>query len=88
MANIPMSGVAPMHPLTLYALEVSRDRDRDREVRRLLAEARFDQPSRPSRLRRPAALLFAALSRGSAAAVRRLDDCVADDLGRSLSPTK
>jgi hypothetical protein len=90
MANIPMSGVAPMHPLTLYALEVSRDRDRDREVRRLLAEARFERPARPSRLRlrRPAALLLAALSRGSAAAVRRLDDCVADDLGRSLSPTK
>ena len=90
MANTPMNGVASMHPFTYYALEVSRDRDRDREVRRLLAEARLDRPSRPSRLplRRPAALLLAALSRGSAAAVRRLDDCVADDLGRSLSPTK
>ena len=77
-----------MHPWTLYALEVSKDRERELKLRRLLAEARAERPNRPSRLRRPAALVLAALSRGSAAAVRRLDDCVADDLGRSLSLTK
>jgi hypothetical protein len=77
-----------MHPWTLYALEVARDRRREIEHHRLLAEARLDAPSRPSRFRRPAALAFAALSRGSAAAVRRLDDCVAEDLGRTLATTE
>jgi hypothetical protein len=77
-----------MHPWTLYALEVSKDRERELNLRRLLAEGRAERTDRPSRLRRPAARVLAALSRGSAAAVRRLDDCVADDLGRSLSLTK
>lgn len=77
-----------MHPWTLYALEVSRDRERQLKLKQLLAHARPERPSRPSPLRRPAALILAALSRASASAVRRLDDCVADDLGRSLSPTK
>jgi hypothetical protein len=79
-----------MHPWTFYALEVSRDRDREARQRRLLIEARAVGASSagPSRPRRAAALVFAAVSRGSAAAVRRLDDCVADDLGRSLAPTE
>ena len=76
-----------MHPWTLYALELANDRERELR-RRLLTEGPIERASRPSRLRRPAALILAALSRGSAAAVRRLDDCVADDLGRSLAPTK
>ena len=46
-----------------------------------------DRRREPSRLRRPTALLLAAFSRGTAAAVRRLDDCVADDLSRSLAAT-
>lgn len=74
-----------MHPWTMYALEVSRDRETNLEYEWLAAEARAGQAPRPSRLRRPAALLLAAFSRGTAAAVRRLDDCVADDLGRSLA---
>jgi hypothetical protein len=77
-----------MHPWTLYALEVSRDRDREMRDQRLLADARADLAGHPSRLRRPVALILAAMSRGSAAAVRRLDDCVADDLGRSLAPSE
>ena len=79
-----------MHPWTLYALEVSRDRDHAIRNRMLLAEADItdDQTGHPSRLRRPIALVLAALSRGSAAAVRRLDDCIADDLGRSLAPSE
>ena len=75
-----------MNPWTLYALEVARDRQREAERNRFVAQARAAQPAQPSRLRRPAALAFAALSRGSAAAVRRLDDCVAEDLGRALAP--
>ena len=77
-----------MHPWTMYALEVSRDRDHEIRNRLLLAEATDDLTRHPSRLRRPVALLLAALSRGSAAAVRRLDDCIADDLGRSLAPSE
>jgi len=77
-----------MHPWTLYALEVSRDRDHAIHDRLLLADAPDDETGHPSRLRRPAARILAALSRGSAAAVRRLDDCIADDLGRSLAPSK
>ncbi len=75
-----------MNPWTLYALEVARDRQREAERNRFIAQARAAQPVHPSRLRRPAALALAALSRGSAAAARRLDDCVAEDLGRALAP--
>ena len=77
-----------MHPWTLYAFEVARDRERELEYDWLASEARAGQTPQPSRLRRPAALALAALSRGTAAAVRRLDDCVADDLSRSLAATE
>jgi hypothetical protein len=80
-----------MHPWTLYALEVMNDRERQARNTRFAAdfrEASLSVTERPSRLRRPAALIFAAVSRGSAAAVRRLDDCVAEDLGRSLAATE
>jgi hypothetical protein len=77
-----------MHPWTLYALEVSRDRDQEIRNRLLLAQVPDEHTSHPSPLRRPAARVLAALSRGSAAAVRRLDDCIADDLGRSLAPSE
>jgi len=77
-----------MHPWTLYALEISRDRQRDVYRDRLVAEATTTGPTRWSRLRHPAAVAFAALSRGSASAARRLDDCVADDLSRSLAAAK
>lgn len=43
---------------------------------------------RPSFARRALAQGLAAVSRGSAAAVRQLDDVVADDLGRSLGAAK
>jgi hypothetical protein len=77
-----------MHPWTLYALEISRDRQRDLYRHQLVADATTAGPSRWSRLRHPAAVAFAALSRGSASAARRLDDCVADDLSRSLAAAK
>ena len=38
-----------------------------------------------SSVRRPAALVLAALSRRAVAVVRRLDECVAEDLGRTMS---
>ena len=43
-------------------------------------------PVRRPSVRRPVALLLAALSRRTATLVRLLDDCVFEDLGRSLAP--
>lgn len=77
-----------MHSWSIYALEVARDREREARQAHLVSEVMAGRPARPSRLRRPAALALAALSRGSAFVVRRLDDCVADDLGRALAPTE
>ena len=74
-----------MHCWSIYALELARDREREARQAHLVSEV---MSGRPSRLRRPAALALAALSRGSAFVVRRLDDCVADDLGRALAPTE
>jgi hypothetical protein len=76
-----------MHPWTLYALEISRDRERELESNRLVIAAHADDEGR-SFVRRPMAVALAALSRGSAAAARRLDECVADDLSRSFAATK
>ena len=61
-----MSGVHPMHPWTLYALEVSRDREREIRNRLLLAEAPDDrhEPS-VAPAAHAVALAARALSRGS-----------------------
>lgn len=77
-----------MLPPTTLDFDVAHDRDRQLEHHRLLIESRREQGRHTSRARRLTAIALAAFSRGSAAAVRRLDDCVADDLGRSLAPTK
>ena len=77
-----------MHPWAIYALEVTHDRERATQQARLESEFRATRVPAPSRLRRPAAIVLAALSRGSAVAARRLDECVADDLGRALAPAK
>ncbi len=79
-----------MHPWTLYALEVARDHEAEAQHYRLVRMARAGQAQTPpsASLRRPAALVLAAFSRATAAAVRRLDDCVADDLGRALAPAE
>jgi hypothetical protein len=77
-----------MHPWSLYALEIARDRQRESYRQRLVTEAVTPGRDRWSRLRHPAAVALAALSRGSANAARRLDDCVADDLTRSFVTAK
>ena len=79
-----------MNPFIFQAFEATRQRELDRDLEhfRLMVEMRAAQEPRQSRVRRVAALGLAAVSRGSAAAVRRLDDCVADDLGRALAPTE
>lgn len=64
----------------VFSLEYRRTRE--------VAELSADGPDRPSFTRRALARGLAAVSRGSAAAVRRLDDVVAEDLGRALAPGK
>jgi hypothetical protein len=71
-------------------LALDRARERAEEATRyhLALSASADQPSFSSRVRRSLAQGLAAVSRGSATVVRRLDSCVADDLGRTLAPTE
>ena len=62
-----------------------RDSLRAYDERQLVALATERRLPRGSFVRRPAALVLAALSRRTAAVVRRLDECVAEDLGRALA---
>ena len=73
-----------------YAL-LAHDIARDRELE--AAEYRRDViaaggPARPGVVRRGLASGLALVSRSSAAAVRRLDSCVADDLTQALATGK
>ena len=69
----------------LLALDLANDRVQAAERERLATLARAGRPARPSLVRRGLARGTAAVSRTAAAATRRLDDRVADDLGRSLA---
>ena len=74
--------------LSYLALDLARERSLEAEARwreRILAKGR---PEQGPRVRRFAAQLLAAVSLGSASAARKLDACVADDLGRSLAPAE
>lgn len=83
-----------MHPWIIYANEISRDRERRLtqlpfdEERWLLAQSDALTETRSWHLRRRVAQGLALTSRATATVVRRLDECVADDLGRSLAPTE
>ena len=78
-----------MHYLySFLALELANDREREARESRRAALAAAGVAERPSFARRALAQSLAAVSRGSAAAVRQLDDVVADDLGRALAPGK
>lgn len=70
------------------AAERLRDSLRAFDRRQLVALARQDGSSREAAMRRSAARALAAVSRGIGAMVRRLDECVAEDLGRALTPTE
>lgn len=72
----------------MLALDVARERSAEAERQHLASQFAAAAPTRTSTLRRLAARLIAAFSRGSARIVRRLDDCVADELGRALAPAK
>jgi hypothetical protein len=79
----------------LLALDLADDRSRELEQRRLERLAlegpddhEYDwlaTTDRPSGLRRGLARGTAAISLGAAAVTRRLDDCIADDIGRTLT---
>ena len=73
---------------TFIALDIAKQRSREAEQDWLAATLARTTPSHGLRLRRPLAQLLAAISRGSAVIVRRLDSCVADDLGRTLAPAE
>ena len=77
-----------MHPIAFLALDLAEDRARDADRLRREALIRSGLPVRPSWPRRALANAFALVSRGSASAADRLDSYVADDLRRTLAPTK
>ena len=69
---------------TFIALELATQRTREADLYRLAAVARAAQPESDRSIRHRTALILASISRGSAAVVRRLDECVADDLAESF----
>ena len=70
---------------TLLALDLARDRAQEAANYRRANQARRPQPERTGFVRRGLANGFALVTRGSAAAVRRLDACIADDLTEALA---
>jgi hypothetical protein len=73
---------------SLMALDIARDRSREAEESWLAASIIREASPTPSGIRRPMAMLLAAVSRSSASAAGRLDTRVADDLRRTLAPAK
>ena len=76
-----------MHLFTPFlAADYAIERRREADHRRLEALVKGTVHG-ISPVRRIAAQVLVAISRSSASAVRRLDACLADDLGRALAPT-
>ena len=69
----------------MLALDLAEDRAREARDRRLARLAHDGQGEQPSVIRRGLARATAAVSLGAASMTRRLDQCVADDLGRTLA---
>jgi hypothetical protein len=67
------------------AMDIAQRRTREAEERRIEHSLRDGAPERSYGIRRLAARAVASVSLGSASIVRKLDDCVADDLGRTLA---
>jgi hypothetical protein len=76
------------HAFTYLALDIANERSREALDERRAAIARAGLPERPSVLRRGLAQALAAVSRGSAAAARRLDSVTADEHTRKLAHSK
>jgi hypothetical protein len=69
--------------LVYLALDIANERTREADRYRLAALGRGDHAV-PGLARRLAARTLAWVSRSSAAVVRRLDECIADDLVESF----
>ena len=69
----------------LLALDLAEERSREADEQWRLRMLRAGLPDRPSFVRRALARGTAAISLGAAAATRRLDEGVAEDLGQSLA---
>jgi hypothetical protein len=76
------------HLWAFVPLDLARQRAEEVNDYHLASLGFEGEPSSPSRLRRSLARGLAAISRGSAAVVRKLDGRIADNLGRSLAPTE
>lgn len=78
-----------MHPLTPFlAAELDKERRAAAARRSLARRARATGDVRRSAVRRQLAIALAAVSRSSAAAVRRLDACLADELVGRLEASR
>jgi hypothetical protein len=78
-----------MHPLTPFlAAELDRERRAAAARRSLAHRVGATADARPSPVRRRLAIALAVVSRSSAAAVRRLDDCLADELAGRLTASR
>lgn len=73
---------------SILALDIARERSREAERHWLAVTANGAEPARRSRVRHLMAQLLAAMTRGSAVVVRRLDVSVSDDLRHSLAATE
>ena len=74
-----------MYHLSVIALDIARERAVEADRHRQAVLAHHAQAPKPNVVRTSAARAFAVVSRGSAAAVRRLDAGVADDLQHGLA---
>jgi len=78
-----------MHPLMMFlAIDLDRERREAAAHRSLERRARRNGLAPRSTVRRRLALALAAVSRGSAAAVRRLDACLADELAGRVAASR
>lgn len=70
------------------ALELAEQRRREADQDRLAALARAGRTENSRSIRRSTAVALASISTAAASLVRRLDDCVADDLAKRLGPDR
>jgi len=66
------------------ALDIADQRRREADQDRLAALARAGRPENNRSIRRSTAVALASISTAAATLVRRLDECVADDLADRL----
>jgi len=69
---------------TFIAMDIAAERTREADRHRLAALAQRHAPSRDRSIRHGAAVVAATISRLSAGLVRRLDECVAEDLASTI----